>query len=878
MEPETRIGGYRVVSLLGAGGMGEVYRAHDPKLDREVAIKILPEGMSADPERIARFQREARALAALQHPNIASIYGFEEDETHRFLVMELVEGKDLSERLGKGPIPVDEAVALAVQLTEGLAAAHEQGIVHRDLKPANIKITPGGELKILDFGLARAYGGDLGSDDDIASSPTITAAMTRAGVILGTAAYMSPEQARGEVVNQRADLWAFGVILFEMITGHQVFVGDTVSDTLAAVLRAELDWDTLPKDAPPNVRRVLRRCLTRNPKERLCSAADARLELQDKEQPDPGAPTAKRSPALPLAIGLLAIAVLAAAWMFKPTARGDEERLPTHLSLALPDGLQVASRDKLPLGVPQPCIAISDDGRLIVVVVERDDTTWIYRRFLDEPEGDLLEDTRDGYHPQISPDGSWISFMKGNALMRMGARADRATLLIELPNSFGHCWVNNSEIVINRAEATELLRIDAERGTATPYERKTVLDEYFWPSRVAGMDAIMLNSESHAAKSEEADMDQISFMDLSTEERTVLGIGGSMPRVLPGGPLLLVRDGLLMAAPFDLDRLGEAVRPVTALDGLLVEGWIGQYAVSQNGTLAYVPGEWLLGNELVWDDGRGNVEQLGFPLLSYGDFELSPDATRLAITVGGGVDTQVWIYDLERGARRLLTTDGNGVAGIWAPDGERIAYGTFAGDPLGIYMQTVGSNAPATLLYETNQPVRPYAWHDDVGILFSMDYGIFRIDPDAPGEPQHVVNTDASEWGPDISPDGRWFAYTSDESGRYEIYARAIGGDRSYSVSLDGGEEPIFSEDGGTIYYRYGNRFYATPILEASADGKRFRAGRPEVVVEGAYSNVPGLSYDVGPDGRLLLLRTDGGTERPGHLNVILNWDVKVER
>ena len=878
MEPETKIGGYRVVSLLGAGGMGEVYRAHDPKLDREVAIKILPEEMSADPERIARFQREARALATLQHPNIASVYGFEEDDNSRFLVMELVEGQDLSERLGNGPIPVDEAVALATQLTEGLAAAHEQGIIHRDLKPANIKITAEGDLKILDFGLARAYTGDPNSEEDVLNSPTITAAMTQAGVILGTAAYMSPEQARGEAVDQRADLWAFGVILFEMLTGQRYFAGDTVSDTLAAVLRAELDWGTLPKDTPANVRRVLRRCLARNLKERLRSAADAGLELAEVEQPaDTATPVVKRSPALPLAIGLLAIAVLAAAWIFKPTARGDGERLPTHLALALPDGLQVASRDMLPLGAPQPCLAISDDGRLIVAVVERDGATWLYRRFFDQPGGDVLEESRDGYHPQISPDGNWISFMRGNALMRIGARGNRATQLIELPNSFGHTWISNDEIVINRSEASELVRVDAGRGTATPFERKTALDEYFWPSRIPGTETILINSDSHVAKSEEADMDGVSLMDLATNEQTVLGIGGSMPRLL-GDHLLLVRDGLLMAAPFNPDRLTEPVRPATVLDGLLVEGWIGQYAVSNNSTLIYVPGEWLLGNELVWDDGKGVVERLGFPLIGYGDFELSPDGRSLGITVGGGADTQVWIYDLERGARQLHTTDRNGSNPTWSPDGERLAYGASTGDPWGVYVRTVGSDEPATWLFEADVPVRPYAWHDEAGMLMNVGHDIYLLDPDDPGEPELVVSSDASEWGPDISPDGRWFAYTSDESGRYEIYARAFGGDRSYSVSLDGGEEPIFSEDGKTIFYRYGNRFYATPILEASADGKRFRAGRPDVVVEGAYSNVPGLSYDVGPDGRLLLLRTDGGTERPGHLNVILNWDVTAEK
>jgi serine/threonine protein kinase/Tol biopolymer transport system component len=877
MKSGSALGSYQVLSPLGAGGMGEVYRAHDPKLDREVAIKVLPEETSADPERIARFQREARTLAALQHPNIGSIYGFEEDGENRFLVMELVDGPDLSERLKAGPIPINETVALSMQLLDGLQAAHDQGIIHRDLKPANIKITPDGNLKILDFGLARAYTGDPESNTALLSSPTITAAMTQAGVILGTAAYMAPEQARGEAVDQRADLWAFGVILFEMLTGKRFFAGDTVSDTLAAVLRAELDWDLLPDDTPANVRRVLRRCLARHPKERLRSAADARLELEDDEHSDSLAPKAQRSLALPIAMGVLAAAVLVAVWIFRPGGEDATDPAPTHLSLALPDGLQVASRDQLPLGAPQPSLAISEDGRLIVATVERDGATWLYRRFLDRPEGEILEETRGSYHPAISPDGEWISYMQGNALMKMSARGDRATRLVELPNAFGHTWVSNDEIIINRNEAQILLRVDTERGDVEPYDVEAHLHQFFWPSRVPGRDAILYNSRSHVAKSSESDLDQISIIDLQTNEQTVVGIGGSMPRLLSGGPLLLVRDGQVMAAPFDINLPGRAVKPTTALEGVLIEGWIGQYAVSEEGTVVYVAGDWLFGNELVWDGGRDGVESLGFPVLGYGDFELAPDSSRLAIAVGGGADSQIWIYDLERGSRRLLTTDDRGALATWSPDGEKVAYGSVTGGPWRLLVRTVGSTEPPTLLYEADRQIGAYAWHEEVGILFNIGSAIYRVNPDEVGEPEVVVDTDASEWGPDISPDGRWLAYTSDESGRYEIYARSLAGDRSYNVSLDGGEEPIFSDDGKTIYYRNGNRFYATPILEASADGSRFRAGRPEVVVEGPYSNVPGLSYDVDPDGKLLLLRSDGGTERPDHLNVILDWRVDVD-
>ncbi|MGD9253308.1 MAG: protein kinase [Holophagae bacterium] len=873
MEPGFKLGSYEVVSAVGAGGMGEVYRARDPKLGREVAIKVLPREMDNDPDRVARFHREARALATLQHPNIASIYGFEQDGNIHFLVMEMVEGQDLSVLLSAGALGTREAVAIAVQIAEGLAAAHEVGIVHRDLKPANIKIGVEGEVKILDFGLARAYAGESVAGDDILSSPTVTA-MTQAGVILGTAAYMSPEQARGEAVDQRADLWAFGVILFEMLTGTRFFAGDTVSDTLAKVLRDEINWDLLPDSTPANVRRVLRRCLERKLKDRQRSASDARLALLETEHAKQDeTPAKKRSVALPIALAVIAaVTLVMIAWMFRPSAIAPGFDLPTHLSLALPEGTQLVSRDLLPLGSPQTALAISDDGRLIVAAIERDGATWLYRRFLDQTEGEILDETRGSYSPQISPDGEWISFMQDSRLMKIGVRGSRATRLAELPNTFGHTWVSNDEIIVARAEGKELVWIDAEGGRAEPIETEDRWHQFFWPSRVPDRKAVIFSSLRDVGSDGERDRDLVSLMDLETNQRTSLGVGGTMPRLLRGGTLLMIRRGQLMGVPFDIERPAAELRPSVALDGVLVETWIGHYAVSENGTMVYAPGEWLLGNELVWDDGRGGIEPLGFPLTQYGDYELSPDGRRLAIGVGNFAESRIWIYDLERGSRRMLAPDDHGLLLTWSPDGERVVYGSMSDETWQLKVATVGSTSPPSVLYQSDQQLSSYTWHRESGLLFNIGTDLFRMDPDQPGEIEELVVTEGTEWGPDISPDGRWFAYTSDESGRYEVYARAFGSDRSFPVSLDGGEEPIYSVDGKTIYYRNGNRFYATPILEASTDGTRFRAGRPEVVVEGAYANVFGLSYDIGPDGRLLVLRTDGGTERPSHLNVILNW------
>jgi serine/threonine protein kinase len=868
---------YEIIDLLGKGGMGEVYRARDQKLGRDIALKILPREMSGDPERIARFQREARLLASLQHPNVASIYGFEDLPEARFLVMELVEGEDLAERMARGPIPVPEAIEIARQIALGLEAAHEQNLVHRDLKPANVKLAADGTVKILDFGLARAYVGDVGEESDLAHSPTITAAMTQAGTILGTAAYMSPEQARGKYVDQRTDVWALGVILFEMLSGRRLFEGETVSDTLAAVLRAEPDYDELPRDTPANVRRILGRCIARDPRRRTRAAGDVWLELEELDAAGTPASDVKssRSPLVPVALMLLAFAIAFAAWTMQP---GDPASRPTvrHLSLALPEGSEYVSRDQQPLGAPQPGLDISRDGRLVVAVIEYEGSTWLYRRNLDEPGGEIIPGTEGAYHPRISPDGDRISFLAENYLKRVDARGDRITPLVEVANSFGQTWRGNQEILVSRREAAELVVVDVQRNTHEVIQRGNPDNRFYWLEAVPGTNSVLVN-RAHVAKNDETESDPIYLDALDGSDPVKVGIEGTVPRLVGDDALMFVRDGALMAAPFDRSNPGNPSVPQTLLDGMLVESTIGHFALSGEGTMVYAPGRWLVGKAMVWDDGQGNVEELDFPLQGYGDFELSPDGKRVAVTIGSS-SSVIWIYDLERGTRRRLTAQGAGRSAVWSPDGTQIAYGMGEGEEYLLLVATVGSSEPPRVLATASHSLLPYAWHADAGLVFTSwdgNSGIQWIDPDEPGVIKVLVQSAASEWGPDISPDGKWMAYTSDESGRYEVYVRSLVSEgRSWSVSVDGGEEPVWSSDGSALFFRNGSEFLRTPVFEASEDGLRFRAGRPEVFVSGAYANVPGFSYDVAPgDDRLLLLRTDGGTQRPAHLNVILNFD-----
>jgi serine/threonine-protein kinase len=885
----SQLAHYRVTASLGAGGMGEVWRATDTTLDREVALKMLPPDFADEPERHARFEREAKLLASLNHTNIATLYGIERAEKSgsgsgsgsegslHVLVMELVEGETLAERITRGPIPVEEAMPVALQIAEGLEAAHEQGIVHRDLKPSNIKIRPDGTVKVLDFGLAKAWAVDETSE--VSESPTLTARATAAGVILGTAAYMSPEQARAKPVDRRADIWAFGVVLWEMLTGRRLFRGDTVTDVLAAVLKKTPDLELLPDSLPPQLRHVLIRCLERDPKQRLQSIGDARIELEDPIG-DTAMLGVDETPTrwsgllvLLIAAGLL-VSLAANIGMLLRDDRQDQSTHPIHLSIPLPKGARIISPTALPLGVGQPAVAISPDGSVVACTVEIDRVSRLFLRRLEEPDGFLVSGTEGAFDPAFSPDGDWIAFGSGSLLKKVRSDGTGIVTIREVPNQRGICWLSEFEMLVSQSEGNELVRIDSETGDVAPVNFDLDDPNFSRPSLAPGRLSVLVSTAPKGWLNPDSSVvNLVSITDGAVRE---LVTGGVQPRILPSGQLVLARAGGLSAVDFDLDRNEVRGRLTPVQEGVFTESrGLVHYDISTTGTLVYAPGGVTNLSELVWVDGSGEVEALGLPPQVYGDFQLSPDGSRLAVTIAGN-RTEVWIFDLERGSRRRMSGESGGYHPVWSPDGERIAYRLQEADPIRVVWQAV-DGGPETSLLRIHPAASPYVWSPTHGVILSgSPVDIVAVDPDSDGDPQEVFSTSATAWGPAVSPDDRWMAYTSDESGQFEVYVRPMLAEgRTWTVSVDGGEEPIWSSQGDRLFYRNGDSWYAVDM----GSGGALRPGTPQLVVQGPYLNVSGRSFDVSEDGRrLLLLRPVSETARPDRLDVVIGWLSQVDR
>ena len=660
-QPGHKLAHYEILEPIGKGGMGEVYRARDGKLGRDVAIKVLPDEFARDTERLRRFQREAKVLASLNHPNIAAIYGVEQSESTHYLVLELVPGETLAERIARGPIPVDEAIELAMKIAEALESAHEQGIVHRDLKPANIKITPDGIVKVLDFGLAKAFIEDA-ADADSSMSPTLTRDATRAGVILGTAAYMSPEQAKGKKLDKRADVWAFGAVVYEMLTGKRAFAAEDVSDTLAYVLAKEADWDALPVDMSPTLRAFLTRCLEKDPKERVHDIADVRLAMQGAfETAAPPAidstPVTSR-PVLPwvaATIVLTAVVVALAVWSLQPP----EPRPVARFVHDLPEDQRFSNRNRV-------LLAIAPDGSRVAYTANNQ----LYLRNLDETTALPIPGTDEGpQNPFFSPDGEWIGYWASDQLKKIAVGGGVAVPLADVDRPRDAVWGEDDTIVFGLREG--VMRVSANGGTP---ERLIAGDDTAigWPSMLPDGETVLFVAG-------EGGNPQIAVQPLGSEERKVL-LEGERPRYVSTGHLVYGRDGALFAVPFDLDALELVGGPVPLVEGVERGFVMHHYAISNTGTLVYVAARANLAEHrvLALAGREGETELLDLPPAEYLSPRLSPDGKRLAVqTFEEGVGV-LWIYDLTaESAIQQFTFEGDNQRPLWTPEGERI---TFASD------------------------------------------------------------------------------------------------------------------------------------------------------------------------------------------------------
>jgi len=868
------LGHYRIEEQLGAGGMGVVYRATDTKLGRQVAIKVLPESFAKDPERLARFEREARMLAALNHPNIAAIHGLEESGGTHYLVLELVPGKTL-----EGPLPVEEAVRVCAQIAEAFEAAHEKEIVHRDLKPANVKITPEGKVKVLDFGLAKPY--RAGADGE---GSTVSVEGTREGTILGTAAYMSPEQARGSAVDKRTDIWAFGCVLYEILTGRRAFPGNTISDCLAAVLAKEPDWETLPETTPLHVRALLRRCLQKDLQKRLRDIGDARLELEEPSEAAPaevrgvsGRRLALYAASCVLLGGLVAGIVV---WSLRP--QGPPPAV-ARFTISLPANEIV--------NPPSPSVAISPDGTLVAFVGNGGGRLQIYLRPIGELEAKPIPGTSGGGSPFFSPDGQWLCFRHAaSRTLKKVALSGGAPVTIcpwEAYNGAAS-WERDDTILFTPQYPGAILRVPAAGGTPQPVTELDLKKEdklHYSPQLLPGGKAVLFSSTRSGIDT--YDDARIEVHSLASGERRVLVEGGSYAHYSPTGHLIYARAGTLLAAPFDAARLAVTGPPLPVLEGLSMglNTPTAHFRLSANGTLAYAPGPAVGGERtVVWVDQQGNAERLPLPPRLYLHPRISHDGRQIAIEIDGPVH-ELYKYEIARGILTKMTFAGSSHWPLWTPDGKRLTYRVWAPGGFTMWWMAADRSGAAERLTTVGIMQSPSDWTPDGNVVaFTQtspetgpDVNVLAID-DRERKPIPFAQTKFAEGSPKFSPDGRWIAYTSNESGRNEIYVQSYPGPGpKIQLSTEGGIDAAWKRNGGELFYRNGEKMMAVSVTTHPT----FAASTPRMLWEGRYAlgtssacGPPGptsSNYDVTPDGQRFLMIKDSDTESfPSQVNVVL--------
>ena len=885
---------FKITGKLGEGGMGEVYRAEDTKLGREVAIKVLPELFAQDAERMARFSREAQVLASLNHPNIAAIYQVEHDGDRHFLVMELVEGETLAERIKRGRLPLDEAMTIALQIAEALETAHDQGIVHRDLKPANINFTGSGKIKVLDFGLAKALESGAGVDSSpsnpsLSLSPTLTAQMTGAGVLLGTAAYMSPEQARGDAADRRADIWAFGVVVMEMLTGQTVYAGKTMSDTLAGILAREPEWETLPDDVPPVIRNLLDRCLQKEIGDRLQAIGEARIAvagyLADPEAARAQGATVAYAPqptwrrVLPwaaLALAAIAVAAAVAGWTRESIAPRPET-LRLNVEMPVEDTLltQIGSS-----------VVISPDGKHLAYVTGNPATRSLHLRSLDQLEGRMVSGGELAYLPFFSPDAEWIAFVTPNELKKVSVSGGTPLTIATVDFCRGATWTPDDQIIFTPEQQAPLFRIPAAGGEP---EQLTTLDEekgeitHRWPHVLPNGKAVLFVSHSENARFAEA---TIEALDLETGERKVLVQGGTYPRWADSGHLLYAREGTLYAVPMDPETLEVKGSPGPVIEALTTnEGAYGtaHYSISDTGTLVYMQGA---ASAAAYEAVRVDLDGLVSPLLedagTYWTPAFSPDGRRLAIDIAAeSGNGDIWVEDLDRGIHTRLTFDeGDDTGPVWSPDGEWIYFQSDRGNSFDIFRVAADGSEQPVRLTETDSDQAPTAvTPDGKTLVFSQinpesNFDIMTMPIGGDGEPEVFLGTSFIEYGGRISPDGKWIVYGSNESGGFEVYVRPFPTGRGEWQISTGGQRatyPTWSSDQRKIFYRTAVGMSAASV---ETTGETFRAKRPEELFEARFVDLfPSQDYDVAPGSEyLVMFQGSNSADTIDHVVMVTNW------
>jgi Tol biopolymer transport system component len=865
----TKLGPYEIVAPLGAGGMGEVYRATDSKLGRDIALKVILQEFAQDAQLMARFQREAQVLASLNHTNIASLYGLEESGGVRALVMELVEGPTLAERIREGAIPIEEALPIAKQITEALEYAHERGIIHRDLKPANIKLTADGKVKVLDFGLAKALQGDA-LPRNISNSPTLTMSATKVGMILGTAAYMSPEQAKGKTVDRRTDIWSFGAVLFEMLTGRQMFVGETATDIMAAVVRAETDWTLLPEDVPRRIRLLLQRCLVKDDKHRLRDIGEARLVFEDAVDTIAAAVSAPAPNPLWRALpwALAAAAIVLVAWMLSHRTGTDTTSTEVmHFGIGYPPNVEPV------LGL-QRGFAVSPDGRAVSMLGVRAGSRRLYIRRFDRPQADEISDTAGVNSVCFSPDSASVAFIPGSGLITRLSLADRqrATLGSSADLIGGFAWTS-AGIVYSRGGA---LWITPAQGG--PPRQLTVLDAarhevlHNDPTVLPGGRTVLFSSLTS-----EADTERIEAVSTDGKKRSVVIERAVTPVWSPTGHLLFGRDGAVWSVPFDPKSLtvsGAAILVIpSGVVGASRSGGLG-FQLSSTGTLVFVPADFDY--KRVVSAGRdGSEVALNLPPNRYATPRISPDGRRLLIENSGSV---IETLDLLRGTRVKLTAAALGTSfPIWTADGKGVVFKRLN---VPFWTAADGSGRAGTVPggLTNDFPSSPGPDSDsilDVRIQPETSGDIFLMSISGKFQPKPLLMTPAYEGGAQLSSDGRWLLYQSNESGQSEIYIRRYPAmDRQWQVSEGGGVQARWNSTSREIYYRGAQQMMAV-ALDPSGTEPAF--GKPAALFADEYDFGQGLSianYDVTQDGRFILLRR--GTQGVS-LHVVVNWTEELK-